>query len=512
MITRRGRFRSIFLDHLPRSFDVTRSTSRLNLFKWLLRLIVLVVLVAVTIILGAAVSARSRIPELKPWHHLVPAAEVHASDVGPTFTLDDYLARERKVFDEVRTRIENQLAAEERLYANRYDREGLASPSRLERDWNRTFELAAAAPSCAALLIHGLTDSPYSMRAIATRLHTDGCHVLAPRMPGHGAVPGGLTDSSWQDWDAVVHLGVRHLRKRVGPGVPLTIVGYSNGGALAVKYALDVLEDPALPRPDRLVLISPMIGVSPLASLARLVGALGVVPYFEKTKWLDVLPEYNPFKFNSFPTHATVQTAVFTRALQRQIDRLAADGRLAGMPPALTFQSLVDATVDAYAVVTRFYAKLARNGSELVVFDINRLAGLDAFMRPSDRQLLDRLMQRSGRNFRLTVMTNLNHASLNVVARSGDPGSSDVTETATDLAWPSDTFSLSHIALPFPPDDPVYGRSPDESLGKIVRLGLLSPRGERAVLVAPVDVLMRVSSNPFYRYLEEKTRTWVERR
>src|SRR5262245_57211101 len=482
------------------------------LSKWVLRLVVLVAVAALTIVVGAAVSARSRIPDLKPWHQLVPSGEVHASDVGPTFTLDDYLAREQRVFDEVRTRIENQLTPEERLYANRYDRQGLASPSRLGRDWNRTFEMAAAAPVCAALLVHGLTDSPYSMRAIAERMHADGCSVLAPRMPGHGAVPGGLTDASWQDWDAVVRLGIRHLRARVGREVPLTVVGYSNGAALAVKYALDALEDPVLPRADRLVLISPMIGVSPLAGVARLVGALGVVPYFEKTKWLDVVPEYNPFKFNSFPTHAAVQTAMLTRALQRQIDRLAADGRIARMPPALTFQSLVDATVDAYAVVTRFYARLQRNGSELVVFDINRLAGLDAFMRPSDRELLDRLMQRSERNFRLTVMTNLNHASLTVVARSGDPGSSEATETPTDLAWPSDTFSLSHIALPFPPTDPVYGRSPDESLGRIVRLGLLSPRGERAVLVAPIDVLMRVSSNPFYSYLEEKTRKWVVRR
>jgi alpha-beta hydrolase superfamily lysophospholipase len=479
---------------------------------WLLRLALLVAIVALTIVVGAAVSARSRIPDLKPWHHLVPSAEVRASDVEPTFTLDDYLAREQQVFEEVRTEIEDQLAPEDRLSVNRYDRNGQASPSRLARDWNRTFEMAATAPPCAALLIHGLTDSPYSMRAIAERLHAAGCYVLAPRMPGHGAVPGGLTAASWPDWDAVVHLGVRHVRARVGPDVPLTVVGYSNGGALAVKYALDALEDPALPRADRLVLISPMIGVSAFAGLARLVGALGVVPYFEKTKWLDVIPEYNPFKFNSFPTHAAVQTAVLTRVLQGQVDRLAADGRLAKLPPALTFQSLVDATVDAYAVVTRFYAKLPQNGSELVVFDINRLAGLDAFMRPSERELLDRLMQRGERAFRLTVMTNLNRESLNLVVRSGEPGSSDVTETPTDLEWPSDTFSLSHIALPFSPNDPVYGRSPDESLGKIIRLGLLSPRGERAVLVVPVDVLMRMSSNPFYSYLEERTLEWVVRR
>jgi alpha-beta hydrolase superfamily lysophospholipase len=481
-------------------------------FKWLLRLLLLIALVALTIVVGAAISARSRIPDLKPWHRLVPSAEVRASDVRPTFTLADYLAREEKVFAEVRTQIEDRLPSEERRSPNRYDRTGPASPSRLGRDWNRSFEMAVTAPGCAAVLIHGLTDSPYSMRAIAERLRGEGCYVLAPRMPGHGAVPAGLTDASWRDWDAVVRLAVRHARERVGSEVPLTLIGYSNGGALAVKYALDTLEDSSLPRADRLVLMSPMIGVSALAGLARLAGALGIVPFFEKTKWLDVIPEYNPFKFNSFPTHAAVQTAVLTRVLQRQIDTLSADGRIARMPAVLTFQSLVDSTIDAAAVVTRFYSRLPRNGSELVVFDTNRLAGLDAFMRPADRELLNRLMQYRERTFRLTVMTNRNHESLDLVARSGDPGSSDLAETDTNLAWPADTFSLSHIALPFSPNDPVYGRTPDESLGKIVHLGLLSPRGERAVLVVPMDVLMRVSSNPFYPYLEERTLAWVARR
>ena len=142
--------------------------------KWVLRFVALVALVALTIVVGAAVSARSRVPDLKPWHQLVPSAEVHASDVGPTFTLDDYLAREQKVFDEVRTQIENQLAPEERLSANRYDREGQASPSRLERDWNRTFEMTVAKPVCAALLVHGLTDSPDSSAPLRS-----GCMPMA---------------------------------------------------------------------------------------------------------------------------------------------------------------------------------------------------------------------------------------------------------------------------------------------------------------------------------------------
>ena len=80
------------------------------------------------------------------------------------------------------------------------------------------------------------------MRAVGETLKASGYYGLALRMPGHGTVPGGLTTAVWEDWIAAVRLGVRHVRARVGAGKPLLIVGYSNGGALAVKYALDAVE------------------------------------------------------------------------------------------------------------------------------------------------------------------------------------------------------------------------------------------------------------------------------
>ena len=36
--------------------------------------------------------------------------------------------------------------------------------------------------------------------------------------------------------------------------------------------------------------------------------ALGPLPFFEKARWLDVIPEYNPFKYNSFPANAANQS------------------------------------------------------------------------------------------------------------------------------------------------------------------------------------------------------------
>ena len=58
------------------------------------------------------------------------------------------------------------------------------------------------------------------------------------------------------------------------------MIGFSNGGALALKYALDALEDPRLARPDRLMLISPMIGITQFARFAGLAALPAILPAF----------------------------------------------------------------------------------------------------------------------------------------------------------------------------------------------------------------------------------------
>ena len=63
--------------------------------------------------------------------------------------------------------------------------------------------------------------------------------------------------------------------------------------------------------------------------------------------------------------------------LQQQIADHAADGRLAELAPVLTFQSVVDFTVSTRAIVNALYVNLPANGSELVLFDINRAGALE---------------------------------------------------------------------------------------------------------------------------------------
>jgi alpha-beta hydrolase superfamily lysophospholipase len=107
-----------------------------------------------------------------------------------------------------------------------------------------------------------------------------------------------LTEIEWETWEAVTRLAVREARRRIDPSLPLHLVGFSMGGALALIYALDAIDDKELKRPDRLVLITPMVGITPLARIAGFAALPAMLPAFVKAAWLSVMPEFNPFKYN----------------------------------------------------------------------------------------------------------------------------------------------------------------------------------------------------------------------
>ena len=130
---------------------------------------------------------------------------------------------------------------------NRYVAASRSAPSRFATDFNRTQVVVPPQVRGGALLLHGLTDAPYSMRAMAERLQAAGFVTLSLRMQGHGTVPGGLVGVTWEDWAAAVRMGARHVRGAIGQDQPFVVVGYSNGGALAVNYTLEALEDARLP-------------------------------------------------------------------------------------------------------------------------------------------------------------------------------------------------------------------------------------------------------------------------
>ena len=441
-------------------------------------------------------------PPLRPWHTVVPE-ELHAAALD-TADWAVWLAAEQAALDTVRTQVTERLAPEDRIAANRYFAGSPLHPGRFPQDWNRSFVLLPEGePRGAVALLHGLTDAPYSLRHVAQRYRALGFVAVGLRLPGHGTVPAGLTAARWEDWMAATRLAVREARARTGPGRPIHLIGYSNGGALALKHALDALEDPRLPRAERLVLISPMIGVTAFARFAGLAALPAMLPTFAKTAWLERTPEFNPFKYNSFPVSAARQTWRLTSVLQDQLRRLAAAGRLADLPPVLTFQSVADATVSTPAVLSALYGHLPANGSEVVLFDLNRSARLAPLLVPDAAALLERILPPAPRPYGVTVITNAGPPAADVAVeeRSTPAGQTATTPRPLALAWPRQVYSLSHVALPFSPTDGLYGYAPDPADDFGVQLGALAPRGERGVLVVGADSLVRLTSNPFLPYL-----------
>ncbi|MBB3770216.1 alpha-beta hydrolase superfamily lysophospholipase [Angulomicrobium tetraedrale] len=470
--------------------------------KRLLKLLVgAVLLVFVTFMATRIYFAQSGAP-LEPWHTFVPhelsITEIDKGDWGA------YLTAEDRIFREVDAEVVQKLDDAERVPSNRYFSGSIVYPPHFTHDWNRSYTLdPQGAVKGAVVLLHGLTDSPYSLRHVA-RLYADaGYAVVAPRLPGHGTVPAGLTDVEWEDWLAATRLAVREARRRAGPQGELHIVGFSNGGALALKYALDALDDPALARVDRLVLISPMIGITRFARFAGLAGLPAFLPAFAKAAWLAVLPEFNPFKYNSFPVNGARQSHRLTAALQDSIAAQARRGNLGALPPALTFQSVMDFTVSTRAIITAFYALLPDNGSELVLFDINRNTKLGPLLRAATYAALTRMLPPAPRQFRTTIVTNVKGTD-EVSEHSVAAGATEETVRPLGLAYPRDVYSLSHVALPFPSSDGLYGSDPDPADDFGLQLGAMAIRGERGALIVNLDTLVRMSSNPFFPYMQQR--------
>jgi alpha-beta hydrolase superfamily lysophospholipase len=465
---------------------------------------------AIVALLATYLIHLHRLPETRAWHRVHLDTEFEAKDADEVRTLADY----RRVEDEVFAQLEREIGATVdepgAQSIHRFAPGSRSNPLAHRPNWNRTFVLPADPPRGGVLLLHGLTDSPYSLRAVAEWFHARGFTAVGLRLPGHGAAPAGLHDVRQEDLDAAVRLGARAVREAIGPDRPLVIAGYSMGAALAVDYELARLQGEDLPRPAALVLLSPAIGVSSAAAFARLQGRLEPIPGLSSAAWTAILPEYDPYKFNSFAVNGAHQMYRITRSIRARLDALAGPQGVAGVAPILAFQSVADGTISAPAVVDTLLRRLAPAGHALVVFDINRHAAALSLMRPEARAPREKLLQGAPLPFDVTVLTNEDAESGAVVALHRPAQSSAVVREPTGLSWPQGVFSLSHVALPFPPDDPIYGaRRPPGDDG--IFLGWPEVRGERGVLLLDPGTFLRLRHNPFFPIVEARLQALVDR-
>lgn len=437
-------------------------------------------------------------PDLDVWH-LADLDEEFRADAGIA-NLADYLALEERVFAQLDQLVYAETEKETGFLINRFNRGSLSDPERWSPNWNRSFTLAQEEPEAGILLLHGMSDSPYSLRSLGERLHALGATVIGLRLPGHGTAPSGLVKVHWKDMAAAVRLAIGYLREQAS-GRPLFIVGYSNGGALAVHYALATLEDDSLPKVDGIVLLSPEIGVTKAAALAIWQARIGHLLGLEKLAWNSIIAEYDPFKYGSFAVNAGDMAYRLTSDIQDRLDDLEGIGSLDLFPPVLAFQSVVDATVSAPALIGGLFDRLPPGDHELVLFDINRIAEIEPLLRSDPAADIAALLDDPDRAFKLSLVTNKRTGSQRVEVQIAPPGDSTPDWRDLGLSWPKDVYSLSHVALSFSGRDPVYGGAgPEKSPG--IHLGDLALRGERGVLGVPASEMLRLRWNPFYPYLE----------
>jgi len=446
---------------------------------------------------------------LKPWHTEELTAEFTAQRADEIRTFDDYRQLEDALFAELDEKVYARVESGPEYALARYSPGSAADPRGRSPDWNRSFELPVDEAVGAVLLLHGLTDAPYTLRTLGKALNKRSYWVLGLRLPGHGTAPSGLKRVSWEDMAAAVRLSMDHLASKVGQK-PIHIVGYSTGAPLALDFALNALEGSASPVPASLVLISPAIGVHPTAGLANWKAGLAVLPGLGGLAWLQIVPEFDPYKYNSFATNAGGQVYSLTRSVAKRIAARAQSNPTEILPPTLVFKSAVDATVSADAVVDRLLARLAPNRHELVLFDINRFAVKSKLLIADPGPLSNKLMADETLPFAFTLVTNENPESTMVLARRKLPFSAEAsTIEPLNLAWPAGVISLSHVALPFPPDDPLYGQRPPGN-EDVLFLGQMAIQGERGLLQFPSDWLMRLRYNPFYAFLEARALAWID--
>ncbi len=469
--------------------------------------LVFTALLAIIVVLALWVRMAGALPDLQGWHLQFPASEFCAADADAHYTLDNYLEQEQRVFGELDALIAGPWAKQIAGAYSRFSADSVSNPETIvDRNWNRTYILKSEKPIGGILLLHGLSDSPYSVRALGQRLHAEGYTVVWLRIPGHGTCPGALANVSSEDWFAAVKVAMRGLREQLPDDLPLVLGGYSNGGALSVLYTLSAIDDATLPKPKAIILFAPMIGINPMARITWLYHMVALVSRNQKAQWSGIDAEIDPFRYSSWPMNASVQAWLVTQAVERQLSKLQKSGRMNEMPPVLAMQSVVDSTIIVPKLITALFDRLTSASSELFLFDINRMDKFMNLFNRSFEQAIFPKLKRTDMPFTLSVLKNANHNSQQMLLQTRN-GKSWI-ETMTDYSWPAGVASLSHLAVPIPPEDLIYGTQ-EATVASGLPLGTLSMRAEPSSLLISSSLFYRCRNNPFYHIMEGHVVKWI---
>lgn len=164
-----------------------------------------------------------------------------------------------------------------------------------------------------AVLLHGLSDSPYYLKAIAEHLHSLGLNVIVALLPGHGLHSPNdiILHPDLSDFWTTHVSEVLELAPHLGDDV--FIGGFSAGGTLATHYALNNTD-----KVDGIMLFSAALALADNAeSLSKIWGVRWIA------KWLDTdydADSTNPYKYSSVPNTAGLELMEVINHIRSQFE------------------------------------------------------------------------------------------------------------------------------------------------------------------------------------------------
>lgn len=217
------------------------------------------------------------------------------------------------------------------------------------------------APRGIAILIHGLSDTAYAMRDLATTLSKQCFEARALLLPGHGTRPADLMAVDHHDWLSHVDAALGQAR---GESPFVVVAGFSLGAALALTVAA---QSPG--NVDAVIGLAPAYRIRSnfLARQAKWIATF--------RPWLDLGPREDFARYGAMPTRGIASTMAVLGTMEAHMHK-----RGPIQTPWLVVQSEDDEVIDV-AWNRQFFDAHAGDERSLL---------LNYFSRPPERTASDR--------------------------------------------------------------------------------------------------------------------------
>ncbi|TMM45748.1 alpha/beta hydrolase [Colwellia ponticola] len=195
------------------------------------------------------------------------------------------------------------------------------------------FELAQNNNDKAILLIHGLTDSPFSFHDLSQFFYQQGFTVRTLLLPGHGTAPSALLNTNYEEWQQAATFAIEQT---LADYSEVYLGGLSTGGALIFDYLMQ--KEQVDTKIKGLFMWSPASKAK--NSLAWLAKYIDAIPFVD---WLDIDADIDFAKYESFPYHAAAQV---NSIMSLVVDEGASASRQLHEIPLFVVVSEHDQTID----------------------------------------------------------------------------------------------------------------------------------------------------------------------